>query len=234
MFYLKINEKIKELIDLLNIQLGCKYYCKYQLIALDELEFIRRELKIQNIKTLTDEEYEEIKKSSEKVYFHTTHICVVQNPEDKLEETDDEKAFEELLKEKTNKPKKDTFEPNINYEFRLKQQEEEKNKLTIKKDENSMSFAINMVGSFFLIVLGSYYLGKHLLELDDSVTYKLVLVVTIVVFIAESVLLMLKLHRESEKLGSYSKGKTNSFAYRFNRKYRIENDVKNNKKEKKD
>jgi len=36
---------------------------------------------------------------------------------------------------------------------------------------------------------------------------------------------MLKLHRESEKLGGYNKIKSNSFAYRFNRKYRIQNEI---------
>jgi hypothetical protein len=234
MFYLKINDKIQELISLLNIQIGCKYYCKYQLIALDELEFLRKELKSQNIITLTNQEYEEIKKSSEKVYYHSTHICIPQNPEDKKDVTDDEKEFEELLKDKQSKPKKETFEPNIDYEYRLKQQDEENKKVAVKKDDNSLSFAMNMIGSFFLVVLGSYYFGKYFLELEDAVTYKLVLVVTIVVFLAETVLLMIKLHRDSEKLGNYSKGKNNSFAYRFNRKYRIQNEIKKNNKEKKD
>ena len=63
MFYLKINEKIRSLIDKLpKLHFGCKYYCPHQLIALDEMEYLRKELA--NIKiTFTDEEFKEIIKS---------------------------------------------------------------------------------------------------------------------------------------------------------------------------
>jgi hypothetical protein len=77
-----------------------------------------------------------------------------------------------------------------------------------------------MIGSFFLIVYGSYYLGKYVFEMKDSNTYKLVLVITIVVVIAETLLLIIKLNKDSEKVYTNKSLKENSFAYKFNRKYR--------------
>ena len=42
MIYLKINEQIRELINLVkdSFKLGCKEYCKHGLIALDEFELL--------------------------------------------------------------------------------------------------------------------------------------------------------------------------------------------------
>ncbi len=77
-----------------------------------------------------------------------------------------------------------------------------------------------MVGSLFLLALGSYYMGIYLLNLSDSATYKLVLVVTIVVMLSEMILVVIKMHRESEKTLTPKKIKESSFAYKFNKKYR--------------
>ena len=221
MFYLKINDKIRKLIELLEIQIGCKYYCRMQLIAFDELEFIKREIRNRNLNVLSDSEYDEIKKDSEKYYFHSTHICKAENKADENKEEEDleDRLLEEINKDKFVK-KESNIEPSIDYEYRLKQKDEEKNRINVKKDENSISFAINMIGSFFLIVLGSYYLGKYIFEWKDANTYKLVLVVTIIVFIAEAVLLMIKLHRDTVKVNMNGQSRNNSFAFRFNKKYR--------------
>jgi hypothetical protein len=219
MFYLKINDKIRELLDLLNDRhIGCKYYCRLQLIALDELDYIRRELVNKRLKTLTNEEFEEIKKSSEKVYFHNTHVC--NSKTNNINESDtEEDDLDILMADKVNtKAKKDIFETNIDYDYLSKKNEEENMKAIVKKDENSVSYAVNLVGSFFLIVFGSYYLGKYVFSLNDRNNYILVLVISIIVFIAEALLLMIRLHKDTEKIGG--KGRENSFAYRFNRKYR--------------
>ena len=44
MLYLKINDKIRELMSQITFKVGCKDYCKYQLIAIDEFELLRKEL----------------------------------------------------------------------------------------------------------------------------------------------------------------------------------------------
>ena len=83
-----------------------------------------------------------------------------------------------------------------------------------------------MILSFFLLVAGSYYLGKYFFEMSDANTFKLVLVITIIVFLSETCLLLLSLHKEDMKrqregikqgVSGYYK---NSFAYRFNKDYR--------------
>ena len=43
------------------------------------------------------------------------------------------------------------------------------------------------MSSFFLLVLGSYYVGKYFFGLSDSNTLKLVLVITIIVFLSDEV-----------------------------------------------
>jgi hypothetical protein len=218
MFYLKINDQIKQLIELLNDRhIGCKYFCKLQLIALDELDYLRRELETKQLKKLTNEEFEELKKSSEKVYLHNIHICK-DNQEATVDITSDEDNIEEIMKDKVGRTKKDVFETKIDYEYLAKQKEEETKNTIIQKDDNSISYAVNMVGSFFLIVFGSYYLGKILFGLNEKNNFILVLVVSIIVFIAEAILLMIKLHKDSARMSN--KTRENSFAYRFNRKYR--------------
>ena len=83
-----------------------------------------------------------------------------------------------------------------------------------------------MIISFFLLVIGSYYLGKYFFGLSDSNTLKLVLVITIVVFLSETCLLLLSFHKEDlkrQKEGiktGQNRYYSDSFAYRFNRNYR--------------
>jgi hypothetical protein len=219
MFYLKINDQIKQLIDLLNDRhIGCKYFCRLQLIALDEFDYLRRELENKQLRIITNEEFEEIKKSSEKMYFYNTHVCKAEETDaaDINEEEEDE--LEELARDRVNKRKKDVFETKIDYEYLAKKKEEEGMNTIIKKDENSIAYAFNLVGSFFLIVFGSYYFGKYLLGLNDRNNYIIVLVVSIIVFIAEAILLIIRLHKDSNRMSN--KTRDNSFAYRFNRKYR--------------
>jgi hypothetical protein len=234
MFYLKINEKIRELLDLFtNYRLGCKNYCKYQLIAVDEFELLFKELERNKLKIITQEEISEIKKSSESVYFHNTHICQsVDNSTKREVESDAESFNEEFLEKSFNNDKirqaknqRPLFNAEIDYDQLSKQKDEEqilKNKQEPSKAaaDSTVSFAFSMISSFFLLVLGSYYLGKYVFELEEQYNYILVLVVTIIVVLAETILLILKLHQESVKYSSNSKLKENSFAYRFNRRYR--------------
>ena len=77
-----------------------------------------------------------------------------------------------------------------------------------------------MIASFFLLVLGSYYFGKQFLGLSESGTFKLTLVVTVIVFLSETCLLLLKMHKEQMKDIANNKTASNSFAYRFNKEYR--------------
>ncbi len=81
-----------------------------------------------------------------------------------------------------------------------------------------------MIISLFLLVLGGYYLGKYFLGLNDGNTYKLMLVIFIIVFLSEMFLLVLKMNKESESGvgGGSVKLKKSSFAYMFNKKYRDE------------
>ena len=241
MFYLIINEEIRKYIDMIKDKhFGCKRYCPLQIIALDEMELLRKELKKIDI-VFTNEEFNKLLKSAESKYFHNVHICITPEEEKKREEERErEKFLEESKKDRI--PKKevnafvdfDQFEKN--YKERKKHDEEEE-KLFNKKNRNidktgktfgSITNGFSMIISFFLLVIGSYYLGKYFFKLSDSNTLKLVLVITIVVFLSETCLLLLSFHkedlkREREELRS-GKGKnryySNSFAYRFNKDYR--------------
>jgi hypothetical protein len=240
MFYLIINEQIRKYIDMIKDKhFGCKKYCPLQIIALDEMELLRKELKKIDI-ILSDEEYKHLLKSSEPKYFNSVHICITPEEEKKREEAREMQKYLELSKE-DRIPKKETnafidleqFEKN--YKERKKHDEEEeklfnnKNRQNIDRTGNSFASITNgfsMIISFFLLVIGSYYLGKYFFGLSDSNTLKLVLVITIIVFLSETCLLLLSFHKEDLKRqkegiktgqnGYYS----DSFAYRFNRNYR--------------
>jgi hypothetical protein len=228
MIYLKINEKIRELLDLIkhNFKLGCKYYCPKQIIALDEFELMRKELILKNIKKITDEEFKQLIASTESFYLHNTHSCQNQEPESE----DESKLLEELKKDKINPSKKIEYFETMKYnEFeeeylRKKKEEEEsmksKSEFSKIRSESSISYAFSMIGSLFLLASGSYYLGKYFLNMSESNTYKLVLVITIIVLISEMVLLVLKMNKDSEKTLTMRKIKESSFAYKFNKKYR--------------
>ena len=217
---------------------GCKKYCPLQIIALDEMELLRKELKKIGI-DLSNEEYNKLLKSTESKYFHNIHTCITPEEERKREEQREmEKIMEESKKDRI--PKKDVnafidFEQfEKNYKERKKHDEEEE-KLFNKKNKNidrtgnsftSITNGFSMIISFFLLVIGSYYLGKYFFGLNDSNTLKLVLVITIIVFLSETCLLLLSFHKEDlkrQKEGIRT-GQNNyysdSFAYRFNKDYR--------------
>jgi len=256
MFYLKINEKIRSLIDLCKIlKLGCRDYCKFQLIALDELELLRIELSNQKIKNITLEEFNEIKNSTEKIYFHSTHVCIHDNKlsKEKVAEQIQKEELEDLELENNdnlnNNANNNNIESNyyksdltkqrkkpdvmakfrVAYDF-INQDENSEEKLfaknpnnnQIKESQNTLSYGINMLVSFFLLVLGSYYLGRDYLGWSQASTLKLTLVVTIVVFFAEAFLLIIKLSKEDNFINGKASDKIKkySLAYQLNQKYR--------------
>ena len=242
MFYLIINEQIRKYIDMIKDKhFGCKKFCPLQIIALDEMELLRKELKKIDV-ILSDEEYKNLLKSSTPKYFHSVHTCITPEEEKKREEEREMQKYLQLSKE-DRIPKKEVnafidleqFEKN--YQERKKQEERDE-KLFNRHDKNnldrtgssitSITNGFSMIISFFLLVIGSYYLGKYFFGLSDSNTLKLVLVITIIVFLSETCLLLLSLHKEDMKkikegnqqnnvYGGYYK---NSFAYKFNKDYR--------------
>lgn len=248
MFYLIINEQIRKYIDLIKDKhFGCKKYCPLQIIALDEMELLRKELKKIDI-DLSNEEYNKLLKSTESKYFHNVHVCITPEEERKREEQrEKEKFLEESKKDRV--PKKETnafvdFEQfEKNYKERKKHDEEEEklfNKKNKEIDKTGNSFTsitngFSMIISFFLLVIGSYYLGKYFFGLSDSNTLKLVLVITIIVFLSETCLLLLSFHKEDLKKqkegirSGQNKYYSNSFAYRFNKDYRNRIDNKYDK-----
>mgnify|MGYP000974478602 CR=1 FL=1 len=230
MFYLRISDKIRELLNLCDqIKLGCRVYCKHQLIALDELELLRIELENLDLKKLTNEEFVDIKNSSEKIYFHNTHVCVHENNFDNknsILEQEEDNDYDELKKSEGIKQRKKVdvnTKFRVAYDFPEEKSEEKLEGIGKQMTENSTSQGISMIASFFLIVLGSYYLGIYYLEWSKANTLKLTLVVTIIVFFAEAFLLIIKMHREDTKTYRYKASeniKNNSLAYKLNPKYR--------------
>ena len=242
MFYLIINEQIRKYIDMIKEKhFGCKKYCPFQIIALDEMELLRKELKKIDI-DLSNEEYNKLIKSTESKYFHSVHICITPEEERKREELREmERYIEESKKDRIPKKEVNAFvdfeQFEKNYQERKKHDEEEeklfnKNKIEIDKTGNSVASITNgfsMIISFFLLVIGSYFLGKYFFGLNDSNTLKLVLIITIIVFLSETCLLLLSFHKEDLKRQkeivnkngeSHNKYYSNSFAYRFNKDYR--------------
>ena len=238
MFYLIINEQIRKYIDMIKDKhFGCKKYCPLQIIALDEMELLRKELKKINI-ILSDQEYKKLLISSEPKYFHSIHVCITPEEERKREEEREMQKYLEQSK-KDSIPKKETnafvdFEQlEKNYKER-KRREEQDEKLYNNSKRNldrtgskitSITSGFSMIISFFLLVIGSYFLGKYFFGLSDENTFKLVLVITIIVFLSETCLLLLSLHKEDmqrQKEGKQSTGGyyRDSFAYRFNKEYR--------------
>jgi len=247
MFYLKINEKIRELLNLYkNVKLGCRDYCNYQLIALDELELLRIELANKNIKNLSLEDFNELKNSTEKYYFHSTHMCIHDNkmPKEKIAEQMQKEELEDneqnmdlnnidnpqLLFSKGNslkeRNKADVITKfRVTYDFVDEKEKDDKTLNTgnkIKETEKTLSYGISIIGSFFLLVLGSYYFGRDYLGLSPANTLKLTLVVTIIVFFAEAFLLIIQLSKqeESKKYKVSENIKKYSLAYQLNQNYR--------------
>lgn len=264
MFYLKINEKIRALLDQCkNIKLGCRDYCKYQLIALDELELLRIELTNGNIQSLSSEEFTDLKNSTEKVYFHSTHVCIHDNkmPKEKIAEQiqkeeledlqadaeaeknsinnfnfskntnkDSENAYQDFLKSDSIKERKKAdviAKFRVTYDFVDEKENEGKNLsngISIKETENTLSYGVSMIVSFFLLVLGSFYFGRDYLMWSPANTLKLTLVVTIIVFFAEAFLLIIKLSKQDDALKNHKAAsdriKKYSLAYQLDEKYR--------------
>ena len=240
MFYLLINDQIRKYIDMIKDKhFGCKIYCPLQIIALDELELLRKELKKIDI-NLSDEEYKNLLKSSSPKYFHSTHVCITPEEERKREEEREmQKYLEESKKDRIPKKEVNAFvdfeQLEKNYKERKKQEERDEKLFNNNSKKNldrtgssitSITSGFSMIVSFFLLVIGSYYLGKYFFGLSDSNTFKLVLVITIIVFLSETCLLLLSLHKEDLK--KQKEGKYNdiggyyrdSFAYKFNKEYR--------------
>lgn len=252
MFYLIINEQIRKYIDMIkNKHFGCKKYCPLQMIALDEMELLRKELKNIGV-DLSNEEYKSLLKSTESKYFHNVHVCITPEEERKKEEENEMNEYlEESKHDRIYKKEVNAFVDfekfEKNYEQQRKQKEEEEkiyNKKSSGIDKTGNSYAsitngFSMIISFFLLVMGSYYLGKYFFGLNDSNTFKLVLVITIVVFLSETCLLLLSFHREDMKrqqeisLRGANKYYSNSFAYKFNKGYRNNVDKKYDTKKKK-
>jgi hypothetical protein len=234
MFYLRINEKIKDLFNLSGqIKLGCRVYCKHQLIALDEFELLLIELENLNLKKFTKDEIDSIKNSTEKVYFYNTHVCVHENNFDNknksiilVEDNKENNEYENLkqIEEIKQRKKNDVNEKfRVSYDFPEEKSDIKLEGLGKQINESSTNQGISMISSFFLIVLGSYYFGIYYLEWSKANSLKLTLIVTIIVFFAEAFLLIIKMHREDTKLFRYKASdniKNNSLAYRLNQKYR--------------
>ena len=164
MFYLIINEQIRKYIDMIKDKhFGCKKYCPLQLIALDEMDLLRKELKKIDI-DLTNDEYNKLLKSTESKYFHSNHICIT--PEEERER-ENQKEMQKFLEEskKDRIAKKDVnafvdFEQfEKNYKERKKHDEEEE-KLFNKKEKNidrtgnsftSITNGFSMIISFFYL-----------------------------------------------------------------------------------
>lgn len=252
MFYLKINAQIRNYINQIsNVHFGCQPYCPLQIIALDEFELLRKKLKEISIE-LTDEEYKKLIKDTEVMYYSHVHTCDIPKEErEKQQKLREEQIISEFHKEKIPKKTPNAFidfdKIDINYKLRKKQEEQDeklfKKNSSLDRGGNklmSITNGFSMIFSFFLLVGGAYYLGKYFFGLNDSNTYKLMLVVTIVVFISEACLLLLKLHREDMRLYNDSPNRKkmfeNSFAYKFNKSYRRNIDQMYNlkSKEKKD
>lgn len=231
MFYLKINDQIRNYIKMVpETHFGCKYYCKQQLIAFDELELLRKDLKSKNV-NLTNDQFKEILQTTKSQYFVSTHNC--KYPEDmpkKASSSEDESKKNDLTRDKIHKKIKnpffdeETFEKNTKIESKRKKQEnkfnDKESRPSVASAYSTISSGISMIVSFFLIVIGSYFLGKSFLGLNDFNTYILMLVVTIIVFISETCLIMLKIHKEQMTNPQFQNIQKHSFAYRFNSQYR--------------
>lgn len=253
MHYLKLNDELKNLISLVpdvknkKIFLGCKPFCKSQIIALDELELMRKLLKESKIKDISPEEFLELKSSTKSAYYVNYHSCKYEetkssnnNENNNEKETsnnyNEKEILAELKKDKVpEKEKPGLFKPNLDYEYMTKVQEELNNEAANKHKfsvrESNLGYGFNIIGSFFLVCFGCYYFCDMLLNLKKENTYKIMIVVSVVVLIAEAFLLMIKLDKETKnEIRGKGLDKT-SFAYKFNKEYRekVDNEISKRK-----
>jgi hypothetical protein len=255
MHYLKLTDEIRDLIGLLpevknkKINLGCKPYCKSQIIANDELELLKKLLKESKIKDLSTEEFRNLKQSTKTAYYVNYHTCQadesnkVQREAEKLQSEEErnrilqEELEKELLKDKV--PEKEVphmFSAKLDYEYLGKLQKEindeasGKNSFSVK--ESNLSYGMSTLGSFFLIVIGAYYFCDIILQLNKENTYKITMVITIIVLLAEAILLMIRLDKDNNKVIQGKGLNKKSFAYKFNSEYREKVDKELEKRKK--
>lgn len=259
MYYFKINDLIRELINVIpdviekRIFIGCKPHCKSQIIALDELEMLKKLLKEYKIKDINNEEFKELKNSTKSAYFMKTHICEG-NDNLKSSSYDNDDSYNtinsvnyNIINDQDNtkdsikkRNKKDLFDTEIDYDYQFKLQKElnDNNKNAFQVRESNIGYGISMLTSFFLIVMGIYYLCDLVLKLSRETTLKITIVTTIVVVIAEAFLLLIRLDRDDKKNFNRANLNKNSVAYKFNLEYKNKVDKelerRNTVKQKKD
>lgn len=239
MIYFKLTDEIKSLIAMLpevkerKIQLGCKSYCNKQIIALDELELLKKLLAVEKIKVMSTDEFITLKSGTEALAFRNTHICSdpsessrpVISEEEKKRLIDEE--LKELMKDKVPKKTPYMFERKSDYEYYEKKRlEEEKDTMNRHSNyalrESTASYGVSLIISFFLVIFGTYSVCKFVGEFTDETSFKITLVVSIIVMFAEAVLLLIKLEKDNNKDIKLRGGKKQSFAYRFNKQYRMQ------------
>ena len=219
MFHLKINDRIKKLLEASKTGFGCIESCPEQFIAFDAFQLMVKSLG----KSISSKEIEEIQSSTVIYRLPYLHVCKVETKDDEIS---DEEIKRQLNTDKLPLKEEDNLLKNAFIDYQkilLEKKINEKDNVSsspqTEEKENTVTFGFNMIGSLLLLVLGGYYLGKYYFQMDDGNTYKLVLVVTIIVVFAEAMLLILKLDKYS-KTAPTPKQMENSFAYRFNQSYR--------------
>lgn len=246
MLYFRLTDEIRKLISQLpevkerKIVLGCKSFCKLQIIASDELELLKKLLKEEKILEISIDDFNTIKASTKSAYFRNIHICEEPNKEISEEEKKRllEEEFQELSKDRKPVYKPYLFDSKTDIEY-IEKQRKEIEKSTLKGQpqsfamrESTMSYGVNLLVSFFLVIFGTYSVCKYFFELSDETNFKFTLVISIIVMFAEAVLLLIKLEKESNKEISIKGLKKSSFAYKFNKNYRsqLENEEENKKR----
>lgn len=174
---------------------------------------------------------------NEKVKEVNKSNCINEIEDDNNDDVIEEETTIESIK---NRKKKNLFDTEIdyNYQFKLQQELNDNNKNAFQVRESNMGYGISMLTSFFLIVIGIYYLCELVLKLSRETTLKITVVSTIVVIIAEAFLLLIRLDRDDKKNFNRMSLNKNSVAYKFNLDYKNKVDKelerRNNLKQKKD
>lgn len=237
MIYFKLNEEIsnwiKQIPEVKNreITLGCKSWCKVQVIALDELQLMVKLLRQEKIKDFTSEEFKELKNTTSPLYFRSTHVCTededkIPKPSQEEENEKDEKELKELFGDKIPTKQKYHFKPQVDYDIMNKINSQKEKELSRGQPqsfavrESTVSYGVNLLVSFFLVIFGTYSLCKYMLELSDSATFKITLIVSIIVMFAETFLLLIRMDKENKKDINKKGLQKTSFAYKFNKDYR--------------
>jgi hypothetical protein len=239
MIYFKLTPEIKDFIlkckevEDRKIFLGCRPYCKLQVIASDELELARKLIILEKRFEISAEEFNIMKSNTRHAIMKGIHICEseidkINSNSSKMSEEEVKKKIEdelnELRKDKIPSKTKYLFESDIDFEQKEKERqkyekENNRERPSFNLRESNFSYGINLLFSFFLIVIGTYSVCKFIFNFSDSATFKFTLVTSVIVMFAETFLLLIKLDKESKKEMSKTLKKS-SFAYRFNKDYR--------------